>query len=56
MNEKAKAARREYFRQYRAAHPEKVREQNRKYWERRAARLEAEQAASKEAEAKEGSA
>lgn len=54
MDEKAKTARREYYRRYRAAHPEKVREQNRKYWERKAARLEVEQATNAEQDAKEG--
>lgn len=53
MDEKAKAVRREYYRRYRAAHPEKVREQNRRYWERKAAKLRAEQATSKKAETKE---
>lgn len=48
MTEEAKEARREYHRRYRAAHPEKVREQNRKYWERRAARLKAERLESAE--------
>ena len=38
MNEEAKKARREYYRKYRASHPDKVREQNKRYWERRAAR------------------
>lgn len=35
-SEEAKAARREYYRQYRAKHPEKVREANRRYWEKKA--------------------
>ena len=42
MDEKAKEARRAYYREYRAKHPEKVREQNRRYWARRAAREAAE--------------
>jgi hypothetical protein len=37
MSEKAREERREYFRQWRARNPDKVRESNRKYWERRAA-------------------
>ncbi len=42
LEERAKIARREYYREYRARHPEKVKEQNRRYWERRAERLAAE--------------
>lgn len=38
MNEKALEERREYFRQWRAKNPDKVRDSNRKYWERRAAK------------------
>lgn len=48
MSESAREARNRYYREYRAKHPEKVKEQNRKYWERRATRLEAEQAEPKE--------
>lgn len=48
LEERAKIARREYYRQYRAKHPEKVKEQNRRYWEHRAERLAA--AEQKEAE------
>lgn len=36
VSEEAKAARREYYRRYRAEHPEKVREANRRYWEKKA--------------------
>lgn len=38
MNEKALEERREYFRQWRAKNPDKVRDSNRRYWERRAAK------------------
>lgn len=38
LEERAKEERREYFRQWRANNPEKVRESNRRYWERRAAK------------------
>ena len=38
LEERAKEERREYFRQWRAKNPDKVRENNRRYWERRAAR------------------
>lgn len=43
LEEKAREERREYFRQWRAKNPDKVRENNRRYWEKRAAkRAEAE--------------
>lgn len=48
LEEKAKEERREYFRQWRAKNPDKVRENNRRYWERRAAKKET---AAKEKEA-----
>lgn len=38
LQEQAREERREYFRQWRAKNPDKVRENNRRYWERRAAR------------------
>lgn len=41
IEERAKVARREYYRAYRKKHPEKVREQNRRYWLKRAERLAA---------------
>lgn len=41
LEERAKIARREYYREYRAKHPEKVSEQNKRYWARRAERLAA---------------
>ena len=36
LNEKARQARNEYQRRWRAANPEKVRAANERYWERRA--------------------
>ena len=36
MTDEAKAKRAEYMRAWRARNPERVREQNRRYWERRA--------------------
>ena len=36
MSDRAKASRAEYYRRWRAANPDKVREKNRRYWERRA--------------------
>lgn len=42
IDEQARAARAEYFREWRKRNPDKVRETNRKYWQRRAARLAAE--------------
>ena len=44
MNDKARAARREYQRAWRAAHKEKVSEYNRTYWERRAQQVQAKSA------------
>lgn len=38
MDEKAREARREYLREWRKRNPDKVRENNRRYWERRAAK------------------
>ncbi len=38
MTEAARAARNEYYRQYRAQHKEQIRETKRRYWERVAAR------------------
>lgn len=40
MEEKARAERNRYYREYRAKHPEKVREANKRYWAKRAARDE----------------
>ena len=37
LEERAREERREYFRQWRAKNPDKVRENNRRYWEKRAA-------------------
>lgn len=36
LEERAREERREYFRQWRAKNPDKVRENNRRYWEKRA--------------------
>lgn len=50
MSERAKASRAEYYRKWRAMNPEKVKEKNRRYWERRAAKNAAEKEAEKNAE------
>ena len=42
-SEEARAARREYYRQYRKKNPDKVREANRRYWEKKARESAAEQ-------------
>ena len=42
LEERAAEERREYFRQWRAKNKDKVRENNRRYWERRAAKKAAE--------------
>lgn len=36
VSEAAAAARREYYKAWRAKNPDKIRERNRRYWERRA--------------------
>lgn len=41
LDEQARAARAEYSRQWRAKNKDKVRENNRRYWQRRAERLAA---------------
>lgn len=38
LSQEAKKSRNEYYRRWRAANPEKVKEKNRRYWERRAER------------------
>lgn len=38
IEEQAREERREYYRQWRARNPEKIRENNRRYWERKAAK------------------
>lgn len=38
LKELAAKERREYFRQWRAKNPDRVRENNRRYWEKRAAK------------------
>lgn len=40
MSQEAKAARREYYRKWRAANPDKVAEKNRRYWEKKASQAE----------------
>lgn len=45
MKELARQERNRYFREYRKRNPDKVREANRKYWERRAAKAVAEKEA-----------
>lgn len=42
LKERAAEERREYFRQWRAKNKDKVRENNRRYWERRAEKKAAE--------------
>ena len=46
LSEAAKEARRKYDREYYAKNPDKAREKNRRYWERKAKRLAAEKEAS----------
>ena len=41
MNEQAREAQRVYMREWRRRNKDKVRESNRKYWERRAQRMDA---------------
>ena len=42
MNETARAARNEYYRRWRAEHPERVQAIQARYWARKAAQLKAE--------------
>lgn len=42
LSEAARAERNRYYREYRAKHPEKMREKNRRYWERQAEKRAAE--------------
>lgn len=42
MDEKAREAQREYLREWRKRNPERVRESNKRYWQKRAAKLAAE--------------
>lgn len=44
LNEVARQERNRYIREYRAAHKEKVKEYNARYWARRAAKRKAEEA------------
>lgn len=39
-SEKAREAQRKYQREWRKTHPEKVREKNRRYWEKKAREME----------------
>ncbi len=48
LSHAAKTARNEYYRRWRAANPEKVREKNRRYWEKKAAQASGEKDESKE--------
>ena len=43
LDEIVRRERNRYFREYRAKNPEKVREANRRYWAKRAAKLSAEE-------------
>ena len=43
LSPEAQEARREYFREYRRKNPEKIREYKRRFWEKRAAFLSAEE-------------
>lgn len=43
MNEKAKAARREYKKQWAKKNPEKIKAQQERYWNKKAAEAEAEE-------------
>lgn len=45
MTEQAKEARRAYLRKWKQANPDKVKEQNARYWEKKAAELQAAAAA-----------
>ena len=55
MSKEAIAARREYQKKWREKNPDKVRENNARYWERRAARLAAEREMNNGNEGKAGS-
>lgn len=50
VDEKAREAQREYLREWRRKNPDRVRESNRRYWQRRAARMAAEKEAAKREE------
>lgn len=49
MEEYARAERNRYYREYRAKHPDKVREANKRYWAKRAAKKEAKENVTKDA-------
>jgi len=50
IDEMARQERNRYFREYRARNPEKVKEANRRYWAKRAAKLRAVKEVSNHAE------
>lgn len=50
ISEKAREARNAYQRKWNREHPDKVREHQRRYWEKKAAELEAEEHGAEEAE------
>lgn len=50
LSEEARKQRAEYYRKYRAEHKEEIRESNRKYWEKRAAKARGEDVKSKDSE------
>lgn len=52
LDEQARAARAEYFREWRRKNPDRVRETNKRYWQKRAMRLAAEK--TKEASSNDG--
>lgn len=51
LGEQARKTRAEYYRQWRAKNPDKVREKNRRYWERRAQKLQTNEGREADAEA-----
>jgi len=51
LDELARKTRAEYYRQWRAKNPDKVREKNRRYWERRAQKLQASEGRADDAQA-----
>lgn len=50
LGEQARKTRAEYYRQWRAKNPDKVREKNRRYWENRAKKLQASEGRDSDAE------
>lgn len=51
LDELARKTRAEYYRQWRAKNPDKVREKNRRYWERRSQKLQASEGRADDAKA-----